>query len=147
MKKIFFFIILVFCSSFAYSQTWTEISGFNKFYVKWTVISKEQWDRIRLQKIEDNAHVTFLYTDSFEMEIGGINSVVSGTRPTFNGYYYLYGRISVWGEDCAIIAYGNSDTGRIEILYGEVDGFYYYSAGGKSYITEYNRLIRRVNGE
>jgi len=144
--KILIFIILVFCSSFAYSQTWTEISGFGGKHTEWTVISREQWNRIRLQRVEDSERAELLYIDSFDMEMGK-NKVISGTRPSFNGYYYLYGKSSD-GE--VVVAYGNPNTGRMEIRFITSD--YSYEEGcvqtnSNQYTTLYNRFIRRVNGE
>jgi hypothetical protein len=83
------------------------------------------------------------------MRMGRINSVISGTRPNFNGFYYLYG---TWygniGGGELVLAYGNSNTGRIEIQYPSFGSdFIHYKAGSNEYTNLYNQFIRRVNGE
>jgi len=141
MKKIFV-VLFLFCSIIAYSQTWTEGSTGT-----WTVITKEDWDRLLRQYKEDYGFCHFNYIDVLEMD--SRRKVTSGTRPNFNGYYYLIkpGR--------STLAYGNSKTGRIEIefvidteLYGMVYG---YLGGLKVNSTEFTRLynlyINRVNIE
>ena len=151
-KKYLFFVLFIFSSIILYSQTWKEKSGFgSNNFTEWTVISKEQWDRLRLQRIENRNYALLLYTDSFEMEMGGVNEVVSGTRPIFNGYYYLYGKWNYYGGGGwdLVLAYGNSNTGRMEIKFA--NGYNHWSnpieTNSNEYRTLYSRFLRRVNGE
>jgi len=145
MKKKF----VLFCSYSVYSQTWIETSGFGGKFTEWTVIASDDWNRLRRQNEEDGVFSDLLYADSFEMRIGGVNNVISGSRPTFNGYYYLYGKWYYYlrGWDL-VLAYGNSNTGRMEIKFSGFGSYWLHvRAGSNEYVTLYNRFIRRVNGE
>ena len=142
-------MFFAFCTLSVHSQTWTETSGFGGRFTEWTVITRENWDRLRLQNIEDGFFADLLYADSFEISMGGVNRVISGTRPIFNGYYYLYGRWHhfLGGWDL-VLAYGNSNTGRMEIKFtGLGSNWVNIRAGSIEYITLYDRFIRMVNGE
>jgi hypothetical protein len=126
MKKAFAIIFLL-CSLIAYSQTWSE-------NVTWTVITKENYDRLLRQYEEDHGYCIIEYIDILEMV--SKRGVRSGTRPNFNGYYYLLGE----GNR---LAYGNSNTGRMEILFGS-----YFSSvrvNSTEYTRQYNLYIERVN--
>jgi hypothetical protein len=150
MKKVSLtFVLFLFCSLTVFSQTWTETSGFGGKYVEWMVITKDEWTRLKNQREEDQYFVEIIYADAFEMRTGGVNKVLSGTRPNFNGYYYLYGKwfgfINGWE---LILAYGNSNTGRMEMRYPQyASEWMNYWAGSDQYWNLYNRYIRRVNGE
>jgi len=148
MKKLFVLAFL-FSSFFAYSQTWTESSSFGGKYTEWMVITQEEWNRLRKQREEDQYFVEILNTDTFEMKTGGVNEVLSGTRPNFNGYYYLYGKwFGAIGGWELILAYGNSNTGRMEIKFPSFGtDFLHFRAGSNEYTKLYNRYIRRINGE
>ena len=148
MKKILV-VFFVFVSMTAHSQTWTETSSFGGRHTEWMVITRDEWHRLKRQREEDEYFVEILYTDAFEMRTGGVNRVISGTRPNFNGYYYLYGKwfgfIGGWE---LILAYGNSNTGRMEIRYPQfATEWSHFWAGSNEYWNLYNRYIRRVNGE
>jgi uncharacterized protein (UPF0248 family) len=130
MKKVII-ILLLFCTLTAYSQTWSE-----EYIDKWTVITKESWDRLMWQYKEDYGYCYLAYIDVLEMN--SKRKVSSGTRPNFNGYYYLLGE----GNS---LAYGNSNTGRMEIFFGN----YYDSirVNSDEYTRQYNLYIGRVNRE
>jgi hypothetical protein len=132
MKKVLVLVLLfIFISSFAYSQSWTENGN-----VTWTVITKENWERLISQYEEDYNSCKIDYVDS--LEIGTTKRyVTSGTRPNFNGYYYLLG-------DGNRLAYGNSNTGRIELKFANGDLFG-YEVNSDRYIKQYNLYIGRVN--
>ena len=148
MKK-YFVLLFVFISFSVYSQTWTESSGFGGRYTEWTIISRDEWNRLRTQREQDNYFVELLFTDAIEMRMGGANNVLSGTRPNFNGYYYLYGKwFGQLGGWELILAYGNSNTGRMEIRYPQfASEWTHIWAGSNEYRNLYTRFIRRVNGE
>jgi len=148
-KNIIFSIIFCVINVVVYSQTWTEESGFGGKYTEWTVITREEWDRLRIQREKDQYFFDMLYTDVLEMRTGGLNKVLSGTRPNFNGYYYLYGKyFGFLGGWNLILAYGNSNTGRMEIRYpAYANEWTHFWAGSNEYWDLFNRYIRRVNGE
>jgi hypothetical protein len=128
MKKVFI-LLFIFISSFAFSQSWTEDNR-----VTWTVITKENWERLKAQYEEDyGGGFSIDYVDSLEIGITK-RKVTSGTRPNFNGFYYLLG-------DRNRLAYGNSNTGRIEL------DFYYGGDTSEGFIRRYNLYIGRVNGQ
>ena len=150
MKKALMVLLFVLCSITVYSQqTWTETSSFGGKYVEWMVITREEYRRLRDQREEDQYFAEIIYTDAFEMRTGGVNQVLTGTRPNFNGYYFLYGKffgfIGGWE---LVLAYGNSNTGRLEIKYPQyASDWTDFRAGSKDYWNLLNRYIRRVNEE
>jgi len=146
MRKIFIFIFII-CSISAHSQTWSETSGFGGRYTEWTVITRDDWQRLVRQNQEDGSGCDIIYTDNFEIREG--SKVLSGVRPSFNGYYFLYGKYYGFNDFIdlgwfPVLAYGNSNTGRMEIKYSWLSSM---EAGSNEYINLYNRFIRRVNGE
>jgi len=150
MKKALMVLLFILCSITVYSQqTWTETSSFGGKYTEWMVITRDEWTRLRKQREEDGVHAELLYIDSLEMKTGGVNRVLSGTRPNFNGYYYLYGKwFTAIGGWELILAYGNSNTGRMEIKFPSFGtDFLHFRTGTNEYTNLYNRYIRRVNGE
>ena len=140
MRKVFA-LFFVFCSMVCYSQTWTEIeeTGFER---ECTIITKEQYDRLLRQYEEDYGGCNLKYFDILEASSG--NNVISGTRPVLRGYYHiLIRRITGIGVYPAL-AYGNSNTGKMEIWFNPFGGM---SVESNEYVQRYNQLIRRVNRE
>ena len=146
MRKLFV-ILFLFCPFYGYSQTWTEPSGFGGRYTEWSIITRDEWNRILRQYVEDDSRCSIIYTDALKMRMR--NNVLSGTRPPLNGYYFLYGKwygyndVFDFGWD-PVLAYGNSNTGRMEIKFSWLESMY---ANSNEFINLYSRYVRRVYGE
>jgi len=153
MKKIVIFCLFLIIGFSAYSQTWTVYED-NNWDIEFTVITKEQFDRIVTAQ-ETTAN--FAYLQFFD-EIQKIASrVTSGSRPNFNGFYYLSIRyipktaaarnepenIRTW------VRYGNTRTGFISIYFltSIETGAVSLRFNRNEYIRQKNQLIRLVNGE
>lgn len=142
MKKIFVLFFLV-SSISAYSQTWREASSFGGRFIEFTVISSDEWNRLLVQYQEDRFYCEIIYKDSFEIKT--VIDVISGIRPDFNGYYFLYGK---WYSNLGIypvLAYGNSSTGRMELNFGSGPSFG-VEIGSDEYINLFNRFVFRISG-
>jgi hypothetical protein len=140
MRKIFL-VLFGFCSFCVYSQTWTEKTSFGGRFIEWTVITREDYSRLVRQNQEDETPCQIIYTDAFEIRTA--REVLTGTRPDFNGYYFLYGKWNSFIGIYPVLACGNSNTGRMDILYSHSSMY----AGSNEYVTLYNRFISRINGE
>ena len=140
-KKIFMFVFLIFCSLVGYTQTWTEPSLISVGRIEYRVITQQEYNRLLNQFIEDGAMVDIHFNDVFFIND---NRPISGTRPTFNGYYYLYGIETTIVGQTRVLAYGNGATGRLEMSFA---WFNRYRAGAEQFNNLYNRYVRRVNGE
>jgi len=126
MKKQFVLIFLIFCSMVCYSQTWVEILdpcipnfGTGAVTKEYTIITREQFNRLVEQYKVTYGSCNFKYTDVVEM----INfPVISGTRPIFNSYYFLLVRtrgIPIFPSSSdTILIYGHPTTGRLELEFG-----------------------------
>ena len=106
MKKIFIILFIV-CSFNLYSQTWTEKEIETGLTRECTVITKEQFERLLRQYEEDHGACRFFYHDILELE-----TVV---LPELSGTYYLLIRRRTFSGIAPALAYGNSNTGRMEI--------------------------------
>jgi hypothetical protein len=140
MRKVFF-VLFVFCSFCVYSQTWTEKTSYGGRFIEWTVITREDFSRLSRQNEEDETSCQIIYTDYFEIRTA--REVLTGTRPDFNGYYYLYGK---WYGNLGIspvLAFGNSNTGRMDIFYSRSSMY----AGSSEYWALRDRYNRRVMGD
>lgn len=140
MKTVFFVgVFLIIFSTVCYSQTWREreVSGYEREY---TVITRDQYDRLLRQYTEDYSVLDLSYYDV--LDLSGIRAI-SGTKPTLNGYYYLLIKRFTLVGVLPALAYGNSDTGRMEICFSG------WGAGINSneYVRRYNQYIKRINGE
>jgi len=142
MKKMFL-IVFIFCSLAVYSQTWVEPSLIGGDRIEWTVITQEQYERLLRQYREDNERCNIYYNDTFTLSG---NRVISGTRPNLRGYYYLHGKWwGFMGGWSPVLAFGNSNTGRMEIAFqwiGSRIGVY-----SNEFSNLYNRYIGRITGE
>ena len=131
------FILLFFaCSVSLYSQTWTEReieTGLNR---ECTVITKEQFDRILRQYEEDHGASQFFYYDILELG--------SGARPELIGTYYLLIRRRTFSGIAPALAYGNSNTGRMEIWF---DRFFDVKVDTIEYRQRFDQLVKRVKGD
>ena len=148
MKKTLI-LIFVFCSAFCYSQTWIEkvdvIHGVGDITQEYTVITKEQFDRLVNQYKATNTSCKFKYIDVLE-EIH--YPVISGIRPKFNGYYFLISRIRgrlvrIEGDADTILIYGNSSTGKVVLEFGNSG----VKVNTNEYIKQWNQFIGWVNGK
>lgn len=150
MKRVFLGLFFIVFSTVCYSQTWQESAGVNNVNIhEYTVITTDQYDRLLRQYEGRFTFATFSYIDVLEMG----NNVISGTRPRFNGYYYLMGVRKTAVGEIAFLAYGNSSTGRFELAFpgymttagsGGRTGF---RIGSNEYINRYNQHISWVNGK
>ena len=128
MKKYIVMSISFFISFSVFAQSWTvrhNLGGeIGEVDYEYTVINKDQYDRLLRQRtaLEEYAAVTF--QDILEMSQTG--RVVRGSRPNFNGYYYLLVKLTALtdrgkqllntlGMGTAIM-YGNSNTGALVII-------------------------------
>ena len=157
MKNVFFgFCFLIVFSTVVLSQSWQESAGHGHRNVhEYTVITKDQFDRLRRQYESRFDWATFSYVDALESR----PNVINGTRPRFNGYYYLLGTKFSIVEETRFLVYGNSNTGRMYIefpaymtdLLRHVNDNMNMAGGirigSNEYINHYNRHIRWVNGE
>ena len=156
MKKIMIFsMIFLLTGAYLYSQSWTERVCDN-WDIEYTVITQEQFDRIRRAQETTAVAVRLTYFDNVQM----VGRVIRGTRPNFNGFFYLSVRyiprtpaaresVNVTAVT-AVIEYGNSRTGimRIEFLNTVwLDRAISLRFNWNDYVRRYNQLIRLVNGE
>ena len=145
MKKTFFGLVFIFCAFNGYSQTWTEVRqvwGGITFHREITVLTSEQFNRLRQQFGETTSFVNITYVDVLER--GTLPRVISGTRPNFTGFYLLLIREETLAGIVNILAYGHPNTGRMEVRYNPFGGI---SVGSAEYTRLRNQFIRWVNGE
>ena len=146
MKKIFclacFTIVTIF---HVYSQTWTvQKDGWQE---EFTIISKEQFDRIVRANETIALAVSFNFFDATEVDR---DRVIRGTRPRLNGYYYMTVRpIPHVDSVRSIVIYGHSETGRMVIIFYNslLPGTISLRFNWNEYVRQYNQLIRLVNNE
>jgi len=155
MKKGLFIIVFLFLGVFGYSQTWTEtVKGFD-IENEFTVISKEQYDRIYNQHVSQGKYALVGFHNVYEFPGGTNGKVIRGTKPKLQGYYYLISRstandpnmqfmFAMTGLGTTII-YGNSNTGCLTITFGNQSSGY-YPLGSNEFIRLYNQCINFVNG-
>jgi len=135
MKKIFI-VLFVFCSITSFSQKWTEKEIETELPRECTVITKEQFERLLKQYEEDHKACTFYYYDVLELE--------THTRPIVTGKHYLLIRTRTFSGLAPVLAYGNSETGRMEIWFTRGTDI---KVGSSEYTQKFNQLVKRVNGE
>jgi hypothetical protein len=153
MKKIIVICLLVLAAVGLWGQTWT-VEGDDNFDIEYTVITKEQWERIVKAHIATDEAVNVGYSDISEQ----VNvNVKKGTRPQISGYYYLIAKMVPKNEVSrmmnnyftATVIYGNSDIGTMQLTFSSlvlpnmVSLKYDYDA----FTKQYNQVIRLVNGE
>ena len=171
MKKALF-LLFVFNSIFCYSQTWTIRVPEEKCDYERTVITREQFERLKRINEERYRYCIVEYYDA--LEINNSSRVISGTRPNFTGYYYFQ-QINKPHNDMAdsdkqilslrasTLFYGNANTGRLILTYGnsplmidyfgaiylgkEASPFFGGDSGWNRYIRRYNQFLSYVNGE
>ena len=153
MKR--FFICLIFCSSICFSQEWTEGDP-NTVIYEYTVITRDQYLRLLEQYKASNDYCLLEYIDALERRPLSSGRVISGTRPTFNGSFFII--ISRRGNatSYSTLIYGNTNTGRMELTFTK--GFSLnrngprkeggsVSIASNDYLRLYNQYTRWVNGQ
>jgi len=157
MKRTLFIGIFLFLGVLGYSQTWTELNkGLVDIEIEYTVISKDQYDRIYNQNVSQGRYAIVGFHDVLEYPGGTNGKVIRGTKPKLQGYYYLFSKATavdpnlqfqfyLTGLGTAVV-YGNSKTGSLTIVFGNQSSGY-YSLGSNDFISLYNQCIRFVNGE
>ena len=155
MKKTAFILIFLILVWGAWGQTWTETTADENWDIEYTIIQQEQFTRI-MKANEATAYAVYLnYQDTVELNEG---KVIQGSRPEFNGYYYILARRTPRSEQANVvngfiksqIIYGNSKTGAMTITFLTVDIFPGAINLGINYnifVDKYNQLIGLVNGE
>jgi len=161
MKKIFLTAVLLLLGNYLFCQTWT-IRQDEDFDVEYSVITREQWNRLREQKLTQRPWVGIEYVDEIERKRTLTPSrVISGTRPNLKGYYYLLYKviprndaarnaISAWYMDTTFLRYGNTNTGYFSMSFfssypwGITDAF---ESNSDAFTSRYNQYMRWVNGE
>ena len=148
--KMIYILLFAFCSTISYSQTWVErigsISGGGNITLEYTVITKDQFDRLIQQNASTNGFCRINYIDVLEIRN---RPLVSGTRPVLNGFYYLLartrGRLAESRSGTTLI-YGHSNSGRMELefynlamLQGDV------RVNSNEYTNRWNQFVGWVN--
>jgi len=150
MKKIVFFYLFLVTGFSVYSQSWT-VRGEDGFTEEYTIITKEQFDRIISAQETVALAAEFHFFDAVEVNRNINNSrVIRGTRPTLNGYYYMTVRDVPEDPDVrSVVIYGNSRTGRMVIVFYSrlLPGTISLRLNRNEYVRQFNQLIRLVNGE
>ena len=156
--------MLFFISFSAFAQSWTvreNLGGeIGEVDYEYTVINKDQYDRLLRQRtaMEEYASVTFI--DILEMSQNEM--IVNGTKPNFNGNYYLLVKLTaltdtgknllnLFGAGTRLI-YGNSNTGALTVVFTNALGFFIPGEnvsllGSDDFLKIYNLCISFVNGE
>jgi hypothetical protein len=154
MKKstIFFVLFLVFGVTI-YSQTWAVYLDSN-WDMELTVITHEQFNRIVTAQETTASFALLVFTDAVQAET---LRVTRGSRPNFNGYYYLSIKYIPKTDVAknypqnilACVRYGNTRTGfmHIEFLSSIDTGTISLRFNRNEYIRQKNQLIELINGE
>jgi hypothetical protein len=160
MKKFIFFELFLLFSFPLFSQSWTiriNMGGeIGEVDCETTVITKQQFERLLNQRtaLKEYAIVTFI--DNLEMTGSGSETIINGTIPNFNGYYYCLVKITPLtdrGKQIFMttgmgtqLLFGNSNTGVLSITFGNrmltfTDPDYANLLGSNKFITSYNLCI------
>jgi hypothetical protein len=151
-------VCLFFTTFNVYAQTWLvdgKELGVTEFDYEYTVITKDQFDRILRSSEQTSVAAMLGYMDNSQ----AFNTrVKSGQRPQFNnGYYYISVRMlpktsegrAVAGYIRNILLYGNSETGAMQISFLDIwgPGSISLKYENNEYRRKFNDLIRIVNDE
>ena len=158
MKKTMILTVLfLLLGNYLFSQTWTIRDDDGSADYERRVITGEDWNRLLRQAEAQSEYAVLKYVDELELRSAPSLRVIRGTRPTFQGYYYLMEtwipRTDIAREGSSYIRttlyYGNSRTGRFVIFFLNrhpgVNGV--VRVGSDSYNRQKNQYIRWVNGE
>jgi hypothetical protein len=163
MKKYIITVgIMFFVSLPVFAQSWTVRNNlgetFGDFDFEYTIITKSQYERLLRQHTAMKEYATVDYTDILELKPQS-GKLVKGSRPNFNGYYYILVKITAltdsgrralneFGGETRII-HGNSNTGRLTIsFYKEsFSSSNEYLLSSDDFVRIYRQFIGFVNGE
>ena len=154
MKKSMIFCILFFVFGvLVHSQTWATYFD-SDWDIEYTVITHEQFNRIVTAQETTANFALFEFYDEIQTTL---RRVTRGSRPSFNGYYYLsirgipktdvarnsYNNLRAW------VRYGNTRTGFMELYFlSSIEtGAISLRFNQNEYMRQKNQLIRLVNGE
>jgi hypothetical protein len=126
MKKSVLLVLFAVClMSAVYAQTWTVRQNDGGEW-EYTVITKEQFQRLLRQYETSREACNVAYTDS--LEFSGSGYVISGQKPKLNGYYYLIAKIKFpnsvmetaaqFSEMSPTLFYGHSQRGYTGFTFG-----------------------------
>jgi hypothetical protein len=136
-----------------YSQTW-RIFCDSDWDIEYTVITQEQFNRI-IKAQETTA--SFVLLEFFDHVQATELKAIRGSRPNFNGYYYLSiyhipktdGARIIANNTRACVRYGNTRTGFMIIIFltSIEAGAISLRFNQNEYVRQYNQLFKLVNGE
>jgi len=156
MKKPIFSVLLflTFCFRLS-SQTWT-MEGNENFDFEYTVITKQQFDRIVRAREAIDVGVILEFRDNIQMTTGGGGEIIQGQPPNFVGYYYYLsarvipknanGRIMA-SYITSIVLYG-SNTGIMIIQFMSTvapPNSIWLKYNWNEYVRQRNQLFELVN--
>jgi len=154
-----FCLLLTFCTE-KETNTWTVrinlAAGLGEADIEYTLITKEQYDRLLKQHTINNEYGRVYFTDVLEGNDGG--KVIKGSPPKLNGYYYILMKTTAKDKELDkklvysgfgySLQYGNSDIGWLTIVFWNneaTDDTYLLSS--EDFTRTYNEYIGLVNGE
>jgi len=161
MKRVLCILVWLLISTTSYAQTWQVPHGtHNDGVYEYTVITRQQFERLLRQYEAQYTHAIIQYTDVLEM---GEEEIISGQKPVLNGYYFLLCRIIPLTHEFNIeltrigmgisLDYGNSETGVMTIWFlNQLGGVVMFAhgavrIGSDEYYERMNQLISFVNDE
>jgi hypothetical protein len=165
MKKVVAVFISLIAAVSAFSQTWTvrmADDDVGDVDCKYTIITKQQYERILNSHKINNDYVIIRYLDNLELTSNPQESVISGTSPILRGDFYIYAEFfpkTNIGKDFftgarTMIIYGNSETGHIKLWFCYNQSMFLsynfpgtYPLNSNSFKQQYDRLVRTVEGK
>lgn len=135
MRK-YFILLMMLCSAALYGQTWTETGIEDSLSRECKVITQEQFWRLLQNYMEDNNTCKFYYYDVLELG----KSIPQGLKDE----YYLLIRVRYAGGLKSVLAYGKTETGRLEVWF---HGYTDSRIGSDECKRQFVQLVKRVRGE
>ena len=128
-KLIHTLILMTITINTVFAQTWVETDDEESFRAEYTVITEAQFNRLLRQFEASNTHAMLIFEDVL-LKKPDTFRIISGSRPVFNGYYFLLRRITLdrskipdgvgmfanMGEGDFLV-YGNINTGEFIISF------------------------------
>jgi hypothetical protein len=112
-----------------FAQTWIEADNEGNGRIEYTVITEAQCNRLLRQFETNKMYAMFSFVDML-LEKPNPLKIISGSKPIFNGYYYLLMKITIdhskitndegMYADMAegeYLIYGNKNTGELTISF------------------------------
>ncbi|MDR2900300.1 MAG: hypothetical protein LBV20_02100 [Treponema sp.] len=129
-------ILLLFVISTAisplFAQDWVETDEEESIKIEYTVLTEGQFNRLLRQFEASNTYAMFEFVDVL-LEEPVPSIIISGSKPDFNGLYYLLRKISIdrskINEDEEMyvdmvegnyLVYGNNNTGELTISFPSI---------------------------